>query len=135
MPAIWQLPVVFPLVMALGGALGIVGIPLPGVEIWIAGSAVALGACVALAVKTPLWAAIVVVGAFAVFHGHAHGTELPQAANPLAYAAGFVLATGALHLCGIAFGMMSRFPIGRYVVRAGGAVIAMIGLAFLTGYA
>jgi urease accessory protein len=78
---------------------------------------------------------MVVVGAFAVFHGHAHGTELPQAANPLAYAAGFVLATGALHLCGIALGMLSRFPIGRYVIRVGGAVIAMVGLAFLTGYA
>jgi urease accessory protein len=74
------------------------------------------------------------VGVFAIFHGHAHGTELPQAAHPLAYALGFVLATGLLHLSGIGIGMLSRFSAGRYAVRAGGAVIAAVGLAFLSGY-
>src|SRR5882672_12282368 len=73
-PAIWLLPIVFPLVMAFGGALGIVGMPLPGVETGIALSAIALGAMVALAAKPPIWIAAVLVGAFAIFHGHAHGT-------------------------------------------------------------
>lgn len=135
MPAIWLLPVVFPAVMAVGGAIGISGLPLPGVEMLVAGSAIVLGSCVALAWRAPLWIAALLVGAFAVFHGHAHGTELPQAANPLAYASGFVIATGALHLCGIAFGMLSRFSFGEYAVRVCGAVIAAVGLAFVTGYA
>jgi urease accessory protein len=135
MPAVWLLPVVFPLVMALGGVLGIIGVPLPGVEILVASSCVVLGACVALALRAPMWAAALIVGAFAIFHGHAHGTELPQAANPLAYAAGFVVATGALHLSGIVLGMLSRFPEGRYVVRGSGAGIVGIGLFFLLRYA
>ncbi|MFM9847510.1 MAG: HupE/UreJ family protein, partial [Hyphomicrobiaceae bacterium] len=134
MPAIWLLPIVFPLIMALGGALGVIGVPLPGVEFWIASSAIVLGLCVALALRPPLWVAAFIVAAFAVFHGHAHGTELPEAANPLAYALGFVIATGLLHLCGIGFGLLSRWTAGRYAVRAGGAAIAAVGLAFLTGY-
>lgn len=135
MPAIWILPIVFPLVMAFGGALGIAGVPLPSVETWIAGSAIILGICVALALRPPIWIAAVIVGAFAIFHGHAHGTELPGAANPLAYAVGFVIATGMLHLCGIAFGLLSRYEVGRYAVRAAGVAIAALGLAFLTGHA
>lgn len=135
MPAIWLLPVVFPAVMAVGGAIGISGLPLPGVEVWVAGSAVVLGSCVALAWRAPLWIGTLLVGAFAVFHGHAHGTELPQAANPLAYAIGFVIATGGLHLCGIAFGWLSRYRWGEYAVRACGGAIAAVGLAFVTGNA
>lgn len=135
MPAIWLLPVVFPLVMALGAALGILGVPLPAVETGIAASAVVLGLVVAFQVRPPLWLAAVVVGVFAVFHGHAHGTELPQAANPLTYAIGFVLATGLLHLLGIAFGLLVRWPAGKLAVRAGGAAIALVGMAFLTGIA
>lgn len=135
MPAIWILPVVFPLVMAVGGALGIAGVPLLAVETWVAGSAVALGLCVALALRPPLWVAAVMVGMFAIFHGHAHGTELPTAANPLSYALGFVVATGLLHVCGVALGMLSRYKLGTYAIRAGGAVIAIVGLAFLAGYA
>lgn len=134
-PAIWLLPVVFPLVMALGGALGVIGVPVPGVETGIALSAVVLGACIALALRLPLAAAIAIVGLFAVFHGHAHGTELPQSANPVAYAVGFVLATGLLHLSGIAFGLLARWPAGRLAVRGAGAGIALAGAAFLTGIA
>lgn len=130
-PAIWVLPVVFPLVMAVGGALGVAGVPLPGVEIGIATSAIVLGAMVLFAVRPPLVVAIVLVGAFAIFHGHAHGTELPHAASPLAYSLGFVLATGLLHLCGIAFGLLTRWRFGRTLVRAGGAVIALAGALFL----
>lgn len=130
-PAIWILPVVFPLVMALGGALGVVGMPLPGVETGIALSAIALGAMVALAAQPPIWIAAVLVGAFAIFHGHAHGAELPIGADAVAYSMGFVIATGLLHLSGIAFGGLSHWPAGRVAVRAMGVVIALIGFAFL----
>lgn len=132
-PAIWVLPVVFPLVMAIGGALGVAGLPLPAVETGIAASALVLGAMVAFAARPPLWVAAVLVGAFAVFHGHAHGTELPAAANPLAYSLGFVISTGLLHLCGIAFGLLVRWPAGRVMVRAGGGLIALAGAGLLTG--
>ena len=134
-PAIWLLPVVFPLVMAFGGALGVAGLPLPAVEAGIALSGVILGLLVAFGARAPLWVAAIVVGVFAVFHGHAHGTELPAAANPYAYALGFVVATGLLHLAGIAFGQLTLRPWGTYAVRAAGAVIAAVGAAFLTGVA
>jgi len=130
-PALWVLPVVFPLVMAGGGALGVLGMPLPGVETGIALSAIALGAMVALAARPPLWIAAVLVGAFAIFHGHAHGTELPIGADAIAFSMGFVIATGMLHLCGIAFGALSRWPAGRIAVRIAGGVIALIGVAYL----
>jgi urease accessory protein len=130
-PALWLLPVVFPLVMAAGGVLGVLGVPLPAVEIGIALSAVALGAAVALALRPPLIVAALLVGVFAIFHGHAHGTELPQAANAVAYSLGFVIATGLLHLAGIAFGMLTRKPAGRVAVRALGGGIALLGVFFL----
>jgi urease accessory protein len=130
-PAIWLLPLVFPLVMAGGGALGILGIPVPSVELGIALSAVVLGLCVASALRPPLWIAALIVGAFAIFHGHAHGTELPGSANPFAYAAGFVIATGLLHIAGIALGLLTVWPAGKLLVRTGGGLIALAGLAFL----
>jgi len=132
-PAIWILPVVFPLVMALGGALGVMGIPVPAVETGIAASALVLGALVAFAARPPIWIAAVFVGAFAIFHGHAHGTELADAANPLAYSIGFVIATGILHSLGIAFGLLVRWPAGKIAVQAGGGIIALVGVGFLTG--
>lgn len=134
-PAIWILPVVFPLVMAFGGALGVAGMPLPEVEAAIALSGVILGLLVAFGARAPLWAAAAIVGGFAIFHGHAHGTELPDAASPYAYALGFVVATGLLHLAGIAFGTFANRPWGNYAVRAAGVVIAAVGAAFLTGVA
>jgi urease accessory protein len=130
-PAIWLLPIVFPLVMAMGGVLGILGVALPGVELGIAISAVLLGLMVALGSRPPLWLAAVLVGAFAIFHGHAHGAELPSGADAVAYSIGFVIATGLLHLAGIAFGLLARWPLGKVAVRAAGAVIALIGVAFL----
>jgi len=131
MPALWLLPVVFPMVMAVGGALGVAGVPLPHVETGIALSAIALGGVVAFAVRPPIWVAAVLVGVFAIFHGHAHGTELPSAANPIAYSLGFVIATGLLHLSGIAFGFLTHWRQGMVVVRGLGAVIAAIGFGFL----
>lgn len=132
-PAIWVLPVVFPLVMAFGGVLGVAGVPLPGVEVGIALSAIVIGAAVAFAVRPPLPIAALVVGAFAIFHGHAHGTELPEAVNPIAFSLGFVVATGLLHLCGIAFGELTRWKGGTRAVRGGGVLIALIGVGFLFG--
>ncbi|MEX5728174.1 urease accessory protein [Rhodovulum iodosum] len=134
-PAIWLLPVVFPMVMAFGGALGVIGVPLPAVEQGIALSGVVLGLLVALAVRAPIWVAALIVGVFAIFHGHAHGTELPTAANPFAYALGFVTATGLLHLAGIAFGFLTALPWGQWAVRGAGVVVALVGAAFLTGLA
>ena len=131
-PALWLLPVVFPLVMAAGGALGVLGVPLPAVDIGIAVSAIALGGVVAGALRPPLWVAALLVALFAIFHGHAHGTELPQAASPLAYSLGFVVATGLLHLTGIALGLLTRWPAGRIAVRGMGAGIALLGVLFLT---
>ena len=134
-PAIWLLPVVFPMVMAFGGALGVLGVPLPAVETGIAASSIVLGLLIAMAVRAPLWVAAIIVGGFAIFHGHAHGTELPSAANPVAYSVGFVIATGLLHLAGILFGTLMGSEAGKWLVRAGGAVIALVGAAFLAGYA
>jgi len=131
-PAIWLLPVVFPLVMAVGGVIGILGIPIPGVEIGIAVSAIVLGAMVAAGARPPLWVAAVLVGAFAIFHGHAHGSELPPGVDAVAFSLGFVIATGLLHLAGIAFGLIARWPAGRIAVRAAGGAIALAGVAFLS---
>jgi urease accessory protein len=132
--AMWLLPVIFPVVMAMGGALGVAGVSLPGVEAGIALSAVALGIMVATAARPPLWVAGVLVGAFAIFHGHAHGTELPESSNALTFAIGMVIATGLLHLCGIALGLLVKYPWGKVVVRGSGAVIAALGFCFLFGF-
>jgi urease accessory protein len=134
-PAIWLLPIIFPLVMAFGTVLGIAGVPIPGIETGIATSAIVLGLLILLAIRLPLWIACIIVGGFAIFHGYAHGTELPQAANPLAFIIGFVLATGMLHLIGIAFGLLLNWPAGKYVVRTAGGVISLAGIAFLFGLA
>jgi len=130
-PAIWLLPVVFPLVMAFGGALGVAGMPLPGVETGIAISAIIVGGMVAFAAKPPLWIAAVLVGAFAIFHGHAHGAELPIGADAVAFSMGFVVATGMLHLGGITFGGLSHWSAGRVAVRVAGGVISLLGFAYL----
>jgi urease accessory protein len=130
-PAIWLLPLTFPLVMAFGGMLGLMGVPLPGAEIGIALSALMLGLAIVTAWRPALWAAAAVVGFFAIFHGHAHGTELPAGASGLAYSLGFVAATGALHACGIGIGVIQRWSAGQVVLRATGAGVAAAGAAFL----
>ena len=131
-PAIWLLPVTFPLVLAVGGFLGLIGVPLPGVEIGIGLSALLLGLMVCGEVKPKqLWWPALLVGVFGLFHGHAHGTELPPGQSGLLYSMGFVLATGTLHGCGIALGLVHRWPAGRVALRVGGAVIALGGVYFL----
>ena len=128
-PAIWLLPITFPLVMAVGGVLGVIGVPFPGVDAGVALSGVVLGALVAMAARTPLWIAAIVVGAFGLLHGHAHGTAMPLSGAPVAFGAGFVVATGLLHLSGILTGLLTRWPSGAMVVRAGG-----VAIAFAAGY-
>jgi len=133
MPALWVLPVAFPMMMAFGGMLGLIGIPLPGVEIGIAVSAVVLGALVLGQVRLPLIAAVGVVALFAVFHGHAHGTELETGQNAMLYSLGFVIATGMLHAVGIATGLIHRWDLGRQALRGAGALVMAGGLYFLWG--
>lgn len=131
--AVWTLPVVFPVVMAAGGVLGVLGLPLPFVEEGIAISTIVIGGMIATATRPPLWVAALVVGAFAVFHGYAHGAELPAATSPVLYTAGFMVATGLLHLGGIVVGLAVRWPTGAKLVRGMGALISMAGVGFLTG--
>ena len=130
-PAIWLLPVTFPMVMACGGFLGLIGVHLPGVEFGIAASALLLGAMVSLEARPPLLWAAVLVGIFGLYHGHAHGTELPDGQSGMLYSMGFVLATGCLHAAGIALGLIHPLPAGRWGLRGAGACIAIMGLFFI----
>src|SRR5262245_29482834 len=120
-PALWVLPVAFPLVMAFGGFLGFVGVALPATEFAIAASAILLGASVAFEWRPPLAVAAAFVGVFAIFHGYAHGTELPAGASAALYSMGFVVATGCLHACGIGIGTLQRSAIGAHALRGAGA--------------
>ena len=130
-PAIWLLPVTFPMVMAFGGMVGLMGFDLPGIEIGIAVSAIILGVMVGWEARPPLWVAAMIVGFFAIFHGHAHGHELPPGADALLYSIGFVVATGCLHAIGIAIGLVHRWPAGKATVRASGVAVALAGVYFL----
>lgn len=130
-PLVYLLPVVFPAVMAFGGALGMLDVAMPPVEVGIALSVLLLGMAVALAFRAPVWAACVLVGLFGLFHGYAHGQELPSAADPLGYSLGFVLSTGALHLLGIGIGLLKTRPRGELITRGLGGGIAAAGVYFL----
>jgi urease accessory protein len=130
-PLIHVLPVVFPAMMVAGAILAMFGVPLPPVEVGIAVSVLVLGACIALSLRAPVWAASLVVAVFAVFHGYAHGKELPSAADPVGYSAGFVLATGLLHVSGIGIGLLNALPKGVVAIRSFGGVIAALGIWFL----
>ena len=130
-PAVWLLPVTFPVVMAFGGMLGLAGVWLPGVEFGIAFSGVLLGLAVLAEWRPPLWAAALVVGFFAIFHGHAHGTELPAGASGVLYSLGFVAATGTLHAVGIGIGVIHRWGWGGVALRVAGGLVAAGGVLFL----
>ncbi|MBN2802625.1 MAG: HupE/UreJ family protein [Deltaproteobacteria bacterium] len=130
-PAIWLLPVVFPMVMAFGGVLGIAGVPVPAVEILIAISGIVLGIMVATKAKPPIYVAAIIVGIFAIFHGYAHGEELPEAAEPLAYSIGFVSATGLIHIGGISLGLLTKWKSGLLAIRILGGLICLVGFYFL----
>lgn len=129
--AMWLVPAAFVGTMAVGGAIGFANIGVPHVEIGILGSLLVLGALVAGAVRLPVAIGAAIVGFFALFHGHAHGTELPEAASAVLYAGGFVLATALLHGIGIAAGLALRRESGAWLVRLGGAATAAAGLAMI----
>ncbi len=132
--ALWLVPLSFVSVMALGGFLGVMGIPVPFVEFGIALSVVVLGGIVAFGVKAPVAVAMAAVGLFAIFHGHAHGTEMPMNALGLEYGAGFMLATAALHAIGIGFLIgMSSTALGNTVYRLAGGLASIAGLGLLLG--
>ncbi len=130
-PLIYALPVVFPAVMVLGAIVGMFAVPVPSIELGIALSVLVLGACIGLSVRAPVWLAALIVGTFAVFHGYAHGRELPSAADPIGYSVGFVLATGLLHVCGICIGFLNERPFGAAVTRGLGGLIGAAGVWFL----
>ncbi len=129
-PAMWILPVVFPMMMAMGGCLGLMGIPLPGVEVGIAVSAVVLGLMVLAEARLKIQPAVIIVAFFAIFHGHAHGTELPEGQSGLLYSIGFVAATGCLHAIGIAIGLVHRWHAGRLALRGAGSLVCAGGIYF-----
>ncbi len=134
--AVWIVPTTFVGVMAVGGALGMMGIAVPFVETGIALSVIVLGAVIAFNIRAPVAAAAAVVGLFAIFHGHAHGAEMPAAAGGMAYAAGFLIATAVLHIAGIAMGYaLARIgeSKGAFFTRAGGGIAALAGVALLSG--
>ncbi|ABS67432.1 HupE/UreJ family protein [Xanthobacter versatilis] len=134
--ALWAVPLSFVALMAVGGALGVGGIDLPFVELGIALSVVVLGAVVALGLKAPLALAMGLAGFFALFHGHAHGTEMPMDASGLTYGLGFISATALLHVAGLGLGMaIGRFgeTHGTRYVRGAGAAVALAGLGLVTG--
>lgn len=129
-PLIWLLPVTFPLMMAVGGFLGLIGVPLPGVEIGIGISALVLGILVAFEKRLPIPVCMAIVAIFAIFHGYAHGAELKPGTSALAYSLGFVVSTGCLHGIGILIGLIHTRPAGKMIVRAAGCLIALAGAFF-----
>jgi urease accessory protein len=134
--ALWALPLTFLSVMAAGGALGVAGFALPMVEAGIAASVILLGLAVALQWKWPVAAAMALVGIFAVFHGHAHGAEMPVDASGFDYGLGFLLATALLHGLGIGLGaVIARFGRAQAprVMRFGGGAMALAGVGILAG--
>lgn len=134
--ALWLVPLAFVAMMAGGGALAMAGIQVPMVELGIALSVVVLGGAVALRLSLPVAGAMALAGAFALFHGHAHGAEMPAGASAFTYAAGFVAATAMLHGIGIAIGMAAGYGsrrTGQWAVRSAGSVMALAGVGMLAG--
>jgi urease accessory protein len=131
--AVWMLPVYFPVVMAVGGVLGIKGVTLPYVESLIALSGIVFGLVILAWRRMPLTAAAVLVAFFALFHGYAHGTELPASASPVEYCVGFVLGTGLLHAAGIGLSRLESLAQGKRLLRTIGAAISLTGCYYLIG--
>ena len=126
--ALWAVPLAFVSAMTLGALAGMSGHTLPFVEQGIAASVLILGILIVSALRLPLAASIVLVGAFALFHGYAHGAEMPATASGFAYGAGFVAATAGLHLFGISLGLTARKLATEQMVRYAGGAIALCGL-------
>ena len=134
--ALWLVPLSFVALMAFGGAIGFAEIRVPYVELLIAASVFVLGVLVAFRTSMPLITAMLIAGFFAIFHGHAHGAELPVGSSPFPYAAGFLLATALLHAAGIAIGLgfakLSTSGLGQRIVQGSGAAMALAGVVLLT---
>ena len=128
---VWTLPVTFPLIMVVGGVLGMTELPLPAIEIGIALSILALGGAIMFAWRPAEWIALTLIAYFALCHSYAHGVELPLATDPSDYAIGFVLATGMIHLFGIGVGTALSKPMQGRLSRALGAFIGIGGIYFL----
>ena len=126
--ALWLWPVAFVGVMVLGGLLGISGVAVPMVEAGILASVVVLGLLVLAAAQVPVSAGAILVAAFALLHGHAHGAELPGEAAAATYAAGFAIATAILHAIGIGVAHVAGSANGRLAVRGAGALVAVAGI-------
>ncbi|MEJ5211515.1 MAG: HupE/UreJ family protein [Burkholderiales bacterium] len=132
--AVWWLPAAFMGALLAGAVLAMAGAPQVGPATWvesgIAASVLALGLCITLALRPPLLASLFVTATFGLVHGYAHGLELPDAASPLLYTVGFLLATASLHLMGVVLGYAAR----RHVLatRLMGGLIAAGGVGFLT---
>lgn len=131
--AVWLVPASFISVMALGGALGIAGLEIPMLEQGIGASVVVLGLLIAIAAKVPVGVASMVVGFFALFHGSAHGAEMPFAESGIAYGAGFLIATALLHLCGVGLGVLLERFSAPVICRTAGAAVAIAGGLMLAG--
>jgi urease accessory protein len=134
--ALWLVPLTFVSTMAIAGLLGMADVWLPFVEIGIGMSVVVLGLAIAFQLNLPTLAAMGLVGFFAIFHGHAHGAEMPESVSGLAYGVGFVCATALLHAVGIGLGMATRHASKEYnrrIVRVSGGAMAIAGIAILAG--
>jgi urease accessory protein len=130
--AIWGVPCAFVLVMLVGGILGILNIPFFSVEIGIALSVIFLGVSISINRQFHPMIAVAFVSFFALFHGHAHGTEMPSIASPYLYALGFVLGTSIIHLAGVFIGVgFSKINQGTTVLRHVGSAICGAGVHIL----
>jgi urease accessory protein len=130
--AIWTVPATFVIVMALGGLLGLLEVGLGAIEYGIAFSVLVLGVAIAADRRLPMVVAMIAVGIFAIFHGYAHGEEMPEVAAPLRYAAGFLIGTAVLHLAGVLLGDISQhYARGKQLLRGAGALVAAAGVFFL----
>jgi urease accessory protein len=130
--AIWYIPATFVVAMMAGGLLGMQGVHLLAVEAGIALSVLILGATLAAGKIMPHWAALAAVAVFGIFHGHAHGTEMPLIANPWLYGLGFVVGTSCIHLTGVLLGLGLRgIQTGHFLLRATGVGIAGVGAYIL----
>ena len=130
--AYYLLPLTFISMMIVGAGLGVGGVALPFVEIGIAVSVLVMGVLVAMGWQLPTAFAMALVGSFAVFHGFAHGAEMPLAASGVAYGAGFVFATGLLHVAGIGLGLAANhLPRAR---KAVGVLMTAAGFGLLAGW-
>lgn len=132
--ALWMVPAAFVTMMAIGGAVGMSHVvQLPLVEVGIGASVLILGVLIAAAVELPLLASAAIVACFAVFHGFAHGAEMPETLSGLSYGAGFITATIALHAAGIGAGLLTQHGISPKLIRFSGIAIALAGIILLAG--